>query len=120
MEPLQAADVERFRRLIAGALGLQFEDDRLDWLAEILQQRVRPRSQQAITNIRDICEEHLRGQYRLEVLDVYQRPMLAAGEQIIALPTLIRELPLPIRRFIGDLSDTEKILVGLDLKPSEV
>lgn len=78
-----------------------------------------PRSQQAISNIRDICEEHLRGRYRLEVLDIYQRPRLAAGEQIIALPTLIKELPLPIRRFIGDLSDTDKILIGLDLKPSE-
>jgi circadian clock protein KaiB len=79
-----------------------------------------PRSQQAISNIRDICEEHLRGRYRLEVLDIYQRPRLAAGEQIVALPTLIKELPLPIRRFIGDLSDTEKILVGLDLKEAEV
>lgn len=79
-----------------------------------------PRSQQAISNIRDICEEHLRGRYRLEVLDIYQRPTLAAGEQIVALPTLIKELPLPIRRFIGDLSDTEKILVGLDLKEAEV
>lgn len=79
-----------------------------------------PRSQQAISNIRDICEEHLHGRYRLEVLDIYQRPTLAAGEQIIALPTLIKELPLPIRRFIGDLSDTEKILIGLDLKPAEL
>ncbi|HEU5453102.1 MAG TPA: circadian clock KaiB family protein [Terriglobales bacterium] len=79
-----------------------------------------PRSQQAISNIRDICEEYLRGRYQLEVLDVYQRPLLTAGEQIIALPTLIKELPLPIRRFIGDLSDTEKILIGLDLKPAEV
>ncbi|MGZ4827674.1 MAG: circadian clock KaiB family protein [Terriglobales bacterium] len=79
-----------------------------------------PRSQQAISNIRDICEEHLRGRYRLEVLDVYQRPMLAAGEQIVALPMLIKEVPLPIRRFIGDLSDTEKILIGLDLKAAEV
>ncbi|HET7207194.1 MAG TPA: circadian clock KaiB family protein [Terriglobales bacterium] len=79
-----------------------------------------PRSQQAISNIRDICEEHLRGRYRLEVLDIYQRPTLAAGEQIVALPTLIKEVPLPIRRFIGDLSDTEKILIGLDLKPAEI
>ena len=79
-----------------------------------------PRSQQAISNIRDICEEHLRGRYRLEVFDVYQRPRLAASERIIALPTLIKELPLPIRRFIGDLSDSEKILIGLDLKPAAV
>ena len=77
-----------------------------------------PRSQQAIANIRDICEEHLQGRYQLEVHDVYQRP-LVAGEQIIALPTLIKELPLPIRRFIGDLSDTDRILIGLDLKTAE-
>lgn len=75
-----------------------------------------PRSQEAIFNIRDICEEHLRGRYRLEIFDVYQRPVLAAGEQIIAVPTLIKRLPLPIRRFIGDLSDREKILLGLDLR----
>ena len=78
-----------------------------------------PRSQQAISNIRDLCEQHLAGRYRLEIIDIYQRPLLAAGEQVVVLPTLIRELPLPIRRFIGDLSDTEKILAGLDLKPAE-
>ncbi len=81
-----------------------------------------PKSIRAIANIRKICEEHLQGRYRLEVVDLYQQPQLAQGEQIIAAPTLIKELPLPLRRIIGDLSNTERVLVGLDLrrKTSEV
>ncbi len=75
-----------------------------------------PRSTQAIENIRKICEEHLSGRYDLEVVDIYQHPMLAEGEQIIAAPTLIKQLPLPLRRFIGNMSDTERILVGMDLR----
>jgi circadian clock protein KaiB len=76
-----------------------------------------PRSQAAIRTVTAICEEHLAGRYELEVIDIYQQPVLAQGEQIIAVPTLIKKLPLPLRRFIGDLSQTEKIIVGLDLKP---
>jgi len=78
-----------------------------------------PRSQTAIKNIKKVCEEHLKGRYDLEVIDVYQKPVLAKGEQIIAAPTLIRKLPLPLRRFIGDLSDSERILLGLDLRPKK-
>ena len=78
-----------------------------------------PRSQTAIKNIKKICEEHLNGRYDLEVIDVYQKPVLAKGEQIIAAPTLIKRLPLPLRRFIGDLSDSDRILLGLDLRPKE-
>jgi circadian clock protein KaiB len=74
-------------------------------------------SLRAIENLRKICEENLEGRYELEVIDIYQQPVLARGEQIIAAPTLIKQLPLPLRRFIGDLSQTEKILVGLDLRP---
>jgi circadian clock protein KaiB len=77
------------------------------------------RSQAAIKNIKKICEEHLNGRYDLEVIDVYQKPVLAEGEQIIAAPTLIKQLPLPLRRFIGDLSDTERVLLGLDLRPKK-
>jgi circadian clock protein KaiB len=76
-----------------------------------------PRSVRAISNIKKICEEHLQGRYSLEVVDLYQQPRLAKGEQIIAAPTLIKQLPMPLRTFIGDMSDTEKILVGLDLRP---
>ena len=75
-----------------------------------------PRSNRAIVNIRKICEEHLGGRYELEVIDIYQEPILAEGEQIIAAPTLIKTLPLPLRRFIGDMSNTDRILVGLDLR----
>lgn len=78
-----------------------------------------PRSQKAIGNIKKICEEHLHGRYDLEVIDVYRQPVLAKGEQIIAAPTLIKKLPLPLRRFIGDLSDSERILLGLDLRPKK-
>jgi circadian clock protein KaiB len=74
-------------------------------------------SLRAIENLKKICAENLEGRYELEVIDIYQQPVLAQGEQIIATPTLIKQLPLPLRRFIGDLSQTEKILVGLDLKP---
>jgi circadian clock protein KaiB len=76
-----------------------------------------PRSTEAIFNIKRICEEHLKGRYELEVVDIYQQPVLAKGEQIIAAPTLIKKLPLPLRRFIGSMADVERILVGLDLKP---
>ena len=75
-----------------------------------------PRSASAIENLKQICEEHLDGRYTLEVTDIYQYPQLARDEQIIAAPTLIKELPLPLRRIIGDLSDREKVLFGLDLK----
>ena len=75
-----------------------------------------PRSVRAITNINRICEEHLQGRYELEVIDLYQQPQLALGEQIIAVPTLVRKLPAPLRRIIGDLSNTERVLAGLDLR----
>lgn len=75
-----------------------------------------PHSTRAIVNIRKICEEHLQGRYDLEIIDIARNSMLAEGEQIIAAPTLIKKLPLPLRRFIGDMSQTEKILLGLDLR----
>ena len=72
-------------------------------------------STRAVANIRKICEEHLEGRYELDVVDISQQPALAKGEQIVAAPTLIKVLPLPLRRFIGDMSQTERILIGLDL-----
>lgn len=77
---------------------------------------VTPHSSRAIVNIRKICEEHLQGRYDLEVVDLSQNPTLAEGEQIIAAPTLVKRLPLPLRRFIGDMSQTDRILLGLDLQ----
>jgi len=76
-----------------------------------------PRSLRAIQNIKQICETHLKGRYDLEVIDIYKQPSLAQGEKVIAAPTLVKILPAPIRRFVGDLSDTEKVLFGLDLVP---
>lgn len=75
-----------------------------------------PQSVRAIDNIKKICEKHLKGRYELEVIDLYQNPNLANGEQIIAAPTLIKKLPQPLRRIIGDMSNTERVLVGLDLR----
>lgn len=74
------------------------------------------RSVLAITNLKKICEEYLDGRYELEVIDLYKKPQLAKDEQIIAAPTLIKKVPLPFRRIIGDMSDKEKVLIGLDLR----
>ena len=76
-----------------------------------------PSSLKAVQNIRALCETHLAGRYELDVIDIYQHPELGKQEQVIAAPTLIKKLPQPLRQFIGDLSDTEKILVGLNLIP---
>jgi circadian clock protein KaiB len=78
---------------------------------------ITPRSQEAIRTITAICKENLKGRCDLEVIDIYQNPVLAKGAQIVAVPTLIKKLPLPLRRFIGNMADIDKILVGLDLKP---
>jgi len=76
-----------------------------------------PKSLAALSNLRTICENHLRGRYHIEVIDLLQRPELSRGDQILALPTLVRKLPEPMRKIIGDLSDTARVLVGLDLRP---
>ena len=75
-----------------------------------------PQSVNAIDNLKRICEENLKGRYNLEIVDLYKNPSLAIGEQIIAAPTLIKKLPLPLRKVIGDMSNEERVLVGLDLK----
>jgi circadian clock protein KaiB len=77
-----------------------------------------PRSARAVKNLQAICDQHLAGRYDLEVIDIYQQPILTKGEQIIAAPTLIKKLPLPMRRIIGDMSNRERVLLGLDLVPA--
>jgi circadian clock protein KaiB len=77
------------------------------------------KSKRAIQSINQICKEHLKDRCELEVIDVLRNPVLAKGEQIIATPTLLKKLPIPLRRFIGDMSGTERILVGLDLRPKK-
>jgi len=76
-----------------------------------------PRSLSAFKNLKDICEEYLKGKYQIEVIDLMENPTLARGDQILAIPTLVRKLPQPIRKIIGDLSNTERVLVGLDIQP---
>jgi len=75
-----------------------------------------PKSLTAFANLKKICENHLKGLYRIEVIDLMAQPQLSKGDQILAIPTLVRKLPVPVRKIIGDLSDTERVLVGLDLR----
>jgi len=77
-----------------------------------------PRSVAAFANLKRICEQHLAGRYRIEIIDLIQNPQLAAGDQILAVPTLVRRLPEPVRKIIGDLSNTDRVLVGLDVRPA--
>jgi circadian clock protein KaiB len=76
-----------------------------------------PKSMTAFANLKNICEEHLAGRYQIEVVDLLKNPTLARGDQILAVPTLVRKLPEPVRKIIGDLSNTERVLIGLDLLP---
>lgn len=78
-----------------------------------------PKSVAAFANLKKICDEHLPGQYEIEVIDLLKHPQLAAGDQILAIPTLVRKLPEPVKKIIGDLSNTERVLVGLDLRESK-
>ncbi len=78
-----------------------------------------PRSEEAIRNIKKICEQELKGRYELEIIDIYQQPELAKKEQILAAPTLIRKLPLPLRKLVGDMSDKERVVVGLEIQPEK-
>jgi circadian clock protein KaiB len=76
-----------------------------------------PKSLTALANLKRICDEHMNGQYNVEVIDLMENPQLARRDQIVAIPTLVRELPSPLKRIIGDLSNTERVLVGLDVVP---
>ena len=78
-----------------------------------------PRSITAFANLRRICEEHLSGRYSIEIVDLMEQPQLARGEQIVAIPTLVRKLPPPIRKIVGDLSNTERTLIGLQVRPRD-
>ena len=75
-----------------------------------------PKSLTAFSNLKQICESHLKGRYHIQVIDLVERPQLSRGDQILAIPTLVRKLPVPVRKIIGDLSDTQRVLIGLDLR----
>jgi len=77
-----------------------------------------PKSLTAFANLKKLCEQHVPGRYRIEIIDLIEQPQLAAGDQILAVPTLVRQLPAPLKKIIGDLSNTERVLVGLDLRPA--
>jgi circadian clock protein KaiB len=88
-----------------------------EWQLRLYVAGATAKSVAALANLRRLCEEHLAGRYEIEVIDLLVSPKLAAGDQILAVPTLVRKFPEPIRKIIGDLSNTEKVLVGLDLRP---
>ena len=90
---------------------------RREWELKLYVAGETPKSVRAIANLRQLCEQHIPGMYRIEVVDLMKNPTLAKGDQILAIPTLVRKLPMPIRKILGDLSDTERVLVGLDLRP---
>ncbi|HEX3251880.1 MAG TPA: circadian clock KaiB family protein [Pyrinomonadaceae bacterium] len=95
----------------------QTEVDASRWNLRLYVAGQTPRSLTAFKNLKDICEEYLKGKYHIEVIDLMENPTLARGDQILAIPTLVRKLPQPIRKIIGDLSNTERVLVGLDIQP---
>ena len=105
---------QSFEEAVAGKTG-----DTDHYVLRLYVTGMTPRSAAAISTIRTLCAEHLEGRYELEVIDIYQHPTLARDEQIIAAPTLVKKLPLPLRRVIGDMSDTRRVLVGLDLVPGD-
>ncbi len=101
-----------FERSLAEAAGEKY-------LLRLYVSGMTPAATRAISNLRKICEQYLTGRYDLEIIDIYQQPVLAKGEQILAAPTLIKKLPEPLRRIIGDMSNKERVLLGLDLRPKD-
>jgi circadian clock protein KaiB len=93
------------------------ESKEMKWELKLYVAGNTPKSVTALNNLKKYCEEHLKGQYRIEVVDLLVHPKLAEGDQILAIPTLVRKVPVPIRKIIGDLSDEEKVLVGLNIRP---
>ena len=93
------------------------EDEAMEFNLRLYVAGQTPKSLAAIANLKKICEDNLAGRYKLEVIDLVVTPQLAAGDQIVAIPTLVRRLPPPLKRMIGDLSNSEKVIVGLDLRP---
>ena len=105
------------RKTSNGSSPQKASDELSSWNLRLYVAGQTPRSVTAFKNLKDICEEYLKGQYDIEVIDLMENPTLARGDQILAVPTLVRKLPQPIRKIIGDLSNTERVLVGLDIQP---
>ncbi len=92
------------------------DDPDIRWQLRLYVAGQTPKCLAAFANLKKLCEEHMNGHYSIEIIDLLQKPQLAQGDQILAIPTLVRKLPEPVRKIIGDLSNTERVLVGLDLK----
>jgi len=95
------------------------EENHEQWILKLYVAGITPRSSKAIENLKRICEENVPGRYVIEIIDLLKNPQLAEGDQIIAVPTLVRKLPAPLRKILGDLSNTEKVLIGLNMVPRE-
>ena len=93
--------------------------DKAAWALRLYVAGQTPKSVAALTNLKRLCESHLAGRYKIEIVDLLKNPRLAAGDQILAVPTLVRKLPVPIKKIIGDLSNEERVLVGLDVHPAD-
>jgi circadian clock protein KaiB len=93
--------------------------DQAIWALRLYVAGQTPKSVTALSNLKRLCETHLAGRYKIEIVDLLKNPRLAAGDQILAVPTLVRKLPVPIKKIIGDLSNEERVLVGLDVQPVE-
>ena len=100
------------------AEGLTNKSKATEWVLRLYVAGQTPKSVTAFANLKKICAEHLQDKYQIELIDLLKNPQLARGDQIVAIPTLVRNLPTPMRKIIGDLSDTERVLVGLDLRPT--
>ena len=110
MKKKDSDTTDAFEKLVAGTPG----EER--YVLRLYVTGMTPRSTEAFATIKALCEERLHGHYELEVIDIYQHPQLAIDEQIIAVPTLVKKLPAPLRRLVGDLSNAERVLLGLDLR----
>lgn len=114
--PRKISATKKFEAALAQTEGAD-RDSRGKYVLKLYITGMTTRSQQALRNLEKVCREYLADNYELEVIDIYQEPTLAMGDQIVAVPTLIKKLPLPLRRMIGDLSEEDRIVLGLDLKP---
>ena len=110
MQPKDSDTTAVFEQLVAGT------PSEAHYVLRLYVTGMTPRSTEAFASIKALCEERLQGRYKLEVIDIYQHPQLAIDEQIIAVPTLVKKLPAPLRRLVGDLSNEERVLLGLDLR----
>ncbi|HEY9814989.1 MAG TPA: circadian clock KaiB family protein [Candidatus Obscuribacterales bacterium] len=117
--PDQAVSPEESDALTASFEQAIAHDDQQHYLLRLFVAGATPRSIQALERLKSLCETYLQGRYELEVIDIYQAPSALGADNIVAIPTLVKQLPLPLRHIVGDLSDTEKVLKGLDLIPKE-